>query len=189
MKRQRGVSRSTAVAGYVAVVLVMSAGAATGLSGSNTVYSDDIVDTAVKTADLGTNSVSRSKIQDNAVAGSEVIDGSITGADIRDETISSVDLAPDSVGRSELDFSPISDVTKVTTSFSLAPNQSMGVTANCPASHPVVLSGGYTWGVGEPGFALWESAPTNSGGWQIEGQNVLPQSKPLFVYAICASVG
>lgn len=180
MKRQRGtVSRPTAVAGYVAVVLVMSAGAATGLSGSNTVYSDDIVDTAVKTADLGTNSVSRSKIQDNAVAGTEVLDGSLSGADIRDGGL----------GRSDLAFAPISDVVQVGNRRTYAGFQFAGNTVSCPNTHPVPLSGGYGVGTGaEAGFALRAIIPVETG-FIIYGQNTSQESKEVVAYAVCASDG
>lgn len=86
--------------GYTALTIILTAGAAQSLSGSNTVFGDDIVDRAVANADLGTNSVSRAKIQDNAVAGAEVVNDSLTGADINE---SGLDLRP---GWTNLPLSP-----------------------------------------------------------------------------------
>lgn len=183
MKRQgRTVSRPAAVAGYVGLVVLVSAGAATGLSGSNTVYSDDIVDRSVTAADLGTNSVSRVKIQDNAVSGTEVIDGSITGADVRDG----------SIVRQDLGLDVVSGVTKVSQFHQVAANQTGNFTVACPEEAPVVLGGGYEWG-STTGFSASTSEPWyvdgQPNGWFVGGTNGLPQAKNLYVIAICASDG
>ncbi len=58
--------------GYTALTIVLTAGAAQSLSGSNTVFSDDIVDGAIYNPD----------IHDRAVTGRKVLDNSITGADV-----------------------------------------------------------------------------------------------------------
>lgn len=183
MKRQsRTVSRPAAVAGYVGLVVLVSAGAATGLSGSNTVYSDDIVDRAITGADLGTNSVSRVKIQDNAVAGSEVIDGSITGAEVRDG----------SIVRQDLGLDVVSGVTKVSQFHQVAANQTGSFTVVCPAAAPVVLGGGFEWS-DSTGFSASTSEPWfvdgQPNGWIVGGTNGLPQGRNLYVVAICASDG
>jgi len=65
------------ILGYVTLTLLLTAGAAQGLSGSNTVFTDDIVNGAVTTAD----------IKGNAVSGSRVLDNSMTGADINESTL------------------------------------------------------------------------------------------------------
>lgn len=195
----RTVSRPAAVAGYVGLVVLMSAGAATGLSGSNTVYSDDIVDRSVTAADLGTNSVSRVKIQDNAVAGSEVIDGSITGAELANSAVGSAEIAggavtsdkvaANSLGRDKLAFSPVSDVVQVNGTRTYAANESAGHIVTCPNSSPVPLGAGHAFGSGnEAGFVVRGSIPLEHG-WVVYGQNILPQAKALTVYVICASDG
>jgi hypothetical protein len=63
--------RSSAV-GLAAVVVLMGAGAAQSLSGSNTVFGDDIVDGTITTPDLKTGALSGSKILDNSVTGTDV---------------------------------------------------------------------------------------------------------------------
>lgn len=78
----------SAVLGLAALVILLTAGAAQSLSGSNTVYSDDIVDNAVTSADLGTNSVTKPKVADNAIGGAEVLNNALTGSDINESTLS-----------------------------------------------------------------------------------------------------
>lgn len=71
-------TRSTVV-GYALLTVLLTAGAAQGLSGSNTVFSDDIVDGAIITPDLKTGAVSGSKILDNSVTGSDINEATIPG--------------------------------------------------------------------------------------------------------------
>src|ERR687887_1655273 len=55
------------VVGYIALFLVLTGGTAYALDGSNTVFSDDIVNGEVKTPDLGTDAVTTGKILNGAV--------------------------------------------------------------------------------------------------------------------------
>jgi hypothetical protein len=71
------------VVASLSLFLVLSGGTAVALTGSNTVFSDDIVDGQVKAADLGPASV----------AGSEVQDNSLTGADVKESTLGRVPQA------------------------------------------------------------------------------------------------
>jgi hypothetical protein len=66
----------------IAVFLVLSGGTAVALNGSNTVFSDDIVDGEVKTPDVASGAVSLGKMASDSVDGSKVVDNSLTGADI-----------------------------------------------------------------------------------------------------------
>jgi trimeric autotransporter adhesin len=95
------------VVGFLALFLMLSTGSAVALNGSNTVFSDDIVNGEVKTPDLGANAVATGKIADgqvttadlgatsvssgkiaaNAVNSSKVTDDSLTGADIDESTL------------------------------------------------------------------------------------------------------
>jgi hypothetical protein len=59
---------------------------------ANTVFSTDIVDGQVKTADLGSNSVTSAKIAD----------GTITAADLATDSVGSSEIIPNSVGAVEL---------------------------------------------------------------------------------------
>lgn len=63
--------------GYTALIVILTAGAAQSLSGSNTVFSDDIVDGAIYNPD----------IHDRAVTGAKVANDSLTGSDINEAAI------------------------------------------------------------------------------------------------------
>ena len=90
----------------LALFFALAGGSAYALSGSNTVFNDDIVNDEVTTADvrndnlgfgglyqqdLGPNSVASSEIASGAVGSSEVQDNSLTGADVNE---SSFNLPP-----------------------------------------------------------------------------------------------
>lgn len=55
------------VLGYMALTVILTAGAAQSLSGTNTVDSGDIIDGQVATSDIRNNSVTGAKILDNTV--------------------------------------------------------------------------------------------------------------------------
>lgn len=172
------------VSGYMALVVLVTAGAAQGLAGSNTVYSDDIVNGQVGYGDL----------KDSAVGGRKILNGSVTGADLLDGGVTMADLAEDSVGRHEVSFGALSDVVRVFNVYTIAPNAVADVSALCPEANPVVLGGGFSWlnasGTPQPGFALRSNNPlTNLNGWQVVGQNTSQQAQSFFVHAVCASDG
>jgi hypothetical protein len=193
------VSRRAAVMGYVGLVLVMSAGAATGLSGSNTVFSDDVVDGQVFARDIASSAISSAKVYDNSLTGADIRNGSVFARDIASNAISSTkvydnsltgaDIRNGSVGRSDLSFAPISDVVQVGNKRSYAGFQFAGNIASCPNTHPVPLSGGYGVGSGaDAGFALRASIPLQTG-WLIYGQNTSSDPKDVIAYVICGSDG
>src|SRR5215208_1344138 len=72
----------------IAVFLVLSGGTAVALTGSNTVFSDDIVNGEVKAADIGTNAVGSGKIVDGGVQGVDILDGTVDSPDILDGAVS-----------------------------------------------------------------------------------------------------
>lgn len=173
MRRQtQKVSGRAAVAGYVGLVVLMSAGAATGLSGSNTVFTDDIVNGHVRYAD----------IRDGAVAGRKILDGSVAGADVRDG----------SIDRRDVGFDVISGVTKVSQLYQVAGFETNTFTVVCPSDAPVVLGGGYEWSTSS-GFSASTSEPWyvdgQPNGWFVQGTNSVAQPRNLYVVAICASDG
>lgn len=71
-------ARST-ILGFGLLTILLTAGAAQSLSGSNTVFTDDIVDRHVTNADLGTSSVTSSKVAANSLTGSDINEASIPG--------------------------------------------------------------------------------------------------------------
>lgn len=77
------------------------------LAGQNTVGSEDIINTEVKTADLGADSVSSGKIADGQVKSADVVNdnltaadlasGSVAGPEVQDGSVANADVAPNSV--------------------------------------------------------------------------------------------
>ncbi len=78
--------------GLIALFFVLASGSAYALDGSNTVFSDDIVNGEVRQSDLGVESVSSSRIVDGGVAGTDLAANAVTGAKVRDDTIGADDL-------------------------------------------------------------------------------------------------
>jgi hypothetical protein len=100
------------VVGYVALFLVLTGGTAYALDGTNTVFSDDIVNGQVKTNDLGGGAVTSGKTEDGSLTGTDLADRSISGQKIGVETLQSVnvsdgslfgnDIANDSLGAADI---------------------------------------------------------------------------------------
>ena len=88
------------VVGYVALFLVLTGGTAQALNGSNTVFSDDIVNRDVTTADLGFKSVTANRLAPNSVRSGRVVDDSLTGTDITGLT--GADVESDSLGGNDI---------------------------------------------------------------------------------------
>jgi hypothetical protein len=85
----------------IAVFLVLSGGTAVALSGSNTVFSDDIVDGEVQNGDLGSNAVSGSKVFPSSLTGSDVAPSGLTGSDVAADSLTSSDIGAGAVGTAE----------------------------------------------------------------------------------------
>jgi hypothetical protein len=87
----------------VIALFVSLGGTAAALSGSNTVFTDDIVNGEVKSADiengqvlnadLGANAVNSGKIADGQVTSADIGNGQVTSADIGNGQVTSADLA------------------------------------------------------------------------------------------------
>jgi hypothetical protein len=81
----------------IALFLVLSGGTAVALTGSNTVFSDDIVDDQVRSADVRNDTLSgggllAADLRAGSVRSSEVANDSLTGADIADGTLTGDDV-------------------------------------------------------------------------------------------------
>ena len=80
-------SKRSAVVGFAAVMVIMSAGAAQSLSGSNTVFSDDIVNGTIAHVDIKENTIGGSRLLDNAVTSSKILDTTIQSQDVKDQSL------------------------------------------------------------------------------------------------------
>lgn len=69
---------------------------------ANTVFSADIVDGQVKTADLANNAVTTVKIKDGEVKNADLAPSSVGSLKIKDNDIQAIDIAADAVGASEI---------------------------------------------------------------------------------------
>ena len=110
------------VVGYVAIFLFAMSATAIALPGSNTVFTDDIVNGEVQSPDIGTNEVTSADIAngtvatqdmatdgvtnpdiaDDAVGTAEIGDGEVTSADVFDASLTGVDLANNSVSGDDI---------------------------------------------------------------------------------------
>lgn len=72
----------SAVIGYAALTVILTAGAAQGLAGTNTVTSDDVVNETLTSADVKNESLTSSDIKNESLRGSDILNGSLSGSDI-----------------------------------------------------------------------------------------------------------
>jgi hypothetical protein len=112
----------TNVVGYIALFLVLTGGTAYALDGSNTVFSDDIANGEVKTADIGAAAVNTGRLANDSVTTTKIKDGevhssdlaplavttgrlgndSVTSAKVLDDSLGANDLGTESVGSDEV---------------------------------------------------------------------------------------
>ncbi len=85
------------VVGYIAIFLFATSGTAVALNGSNTVFSDDLVNGEVKTADLRAGAVTGGRLAPDSIRGGKVVDESLGGIDILDGSIGRPELSAGSV--------------------------------------------------------------------------------------------
>jgi hypothetical protein len=81
------------IVGYIALFCFALGGTAYALDGSNTVFSDDIVDGEVTTADLANNAVTGTKIPENQIRTGHVRNDNLTGTDIAPDSLLGIDIA------------------------------------------------------------------------------------------------
>ena len=78
------------------LALVVALGTGTAYA-ANTIGSSDIIDGAVKTADLANGAVTSAKIRDANVGAADLATGAVTSSKIRDANVGAVDLAANAV--------------------------------------------------------------------------------------------
>ena len=89
------------VVGYVALFFAIT-GSAVALDGSDTVFSDDIVNGEVTRSDLRTAAVNGPKIAADSVVNEKLADDAVAGAEVLDASIANADLADGAVGTNKI---------------------------------------------------------------------------------------
>src|SRR3954471_8908944 len=100
--------------------LVLGGGTAVALDGSNTVFSDDIVNGEVKNADIGTSEVKANSVAPDSLGSAKIADGSVKNADlatgasssntIADGGIQGVDVKNNTLTGTQIDESTLSGI-------------------------------------------------------------------------------
>jgi hypothetical protein len=90
------------IVGYIALFCFAMSGTAIALDGSNTVFSDDIVNGEVKAADIGTSEVGPQDILDGGVHGAELSANSVDASKIATGAVGSDEIATDAVDTPEI---------------------------------------------------------------------------------------
>jgi hypothetical protein len=94
-------------ANVISVIALVFALGGSSAYAANTVFSADIVDGEVKTADLGPDAVTNAKLADNAVGTHKINDGGVRAADIDQGAVTSAHVADDSLTGADIDESTL----------------------------------------------------------------------------------
>lgn len=97
--------------GLIALFLVLTGGSAYALDGSNTVFSDDIVNGEVKEADVGQGAVASPEVKNDSIVAGDVAPNSLTSPRIADGSLTGGDVASDSVTGTDIRALTGADVT------------------------------------------------------------------------------
>ena len=92
----------THVIAYVALFFALTGGTAFALTGSNTVFSDDITNGEVKTADIGGGEVRSPDLLDSGVKATDIADGHVRSPEIADGAVGTSELGANAVDTSRI---------------------------------------------------------------------------------------
>lgn len=195
--------------GYTALTVILTAGAAQSLAGSNTVASDDIINGQVYGADLANNAVSSAKVYDNSLTGADIRNSAVNGADIGDNSLTGADIdestltlppptvADGSITNDKLASGSVSaDKLLGGTWAFLEPYTVQGATVQVPAGQigsaaafcnagtntdGIYTGGGYET---QPGVEVW-AQKGNTAQYGVWVKNNTEQTQPLTAYIQC----
>jgi hypothetical protein len=95
----------TAVLSYVALFVAMGG---TAYASHLTVFSDDIVDGEVKTADLGLSAVTSPKVADGAVNADKIANGTVGNVELGADAVTPAKVKDNSLGQFDIGNSGVS---------------------------------------------------------------------------------
>jgi hypothetical protein len=117
------------VVGYIALFVALTGGTAYALDGSNTVFTDDIVNGEVQTPDLANDAVRGAKIEDGQVTGADlagnsvgtpkIIDGGVRNADLGADAVDGSKVVDGSITGGDIDESSLGTVPQATNASTL----------------------------------------------------------------------
>jgi hypothetical protein len=90
------------VVATLCLFLVLSGGTAVALTGSNTVFSDDIVNGQVKNADIINGAITTGKLRNDSVTSARIVNGQVKNPDILNGAVTTNKLRDSSVGNADL---------------------------------------------------------------------------------------
>jgi hypothetical protein len=164
------------VVGYTALFLVLTGGTAQALDGSNTVFSDDIVNGDVKAADLHLNAVTTNKIAPRAVRGGRVADDTLTGTQILESSLGQV---PDAAhADNATNAASIADGSVTASSFGQITRRS----ASTMIPGGVAENGSYNTGTAEVNCQPGEMAINGEAFWAASPNEELFISRLLYAH-------
>jgi len=85
------------ILGYVILTVILTAGAAQSLTGTNTVDSGDIVDGTIKNIDIKPSTITGSRILDNSVGAADLAANAVGNAEMADGAIGEPEVADHSL--------------------------------------------------------------------------------------------
>jgi hypothetical protein len=167
------------------IIVMVSAGAAQGLSGKNTIFSNDIAEGEVHSSD----------IKNGSIRGKDVDNNSLTGKDIDESTLNLVGVTGDQGSKGDKGDTGatgpagVSGWEPVTSPVEIAaPGQRVQASAPCPAGK-VVTGGGYqVLPQTSPVKPYYSSTGGNGTGWVALLNNTSAAPVEVTAFALCANV-
>jgi trimeric autotransporter adhesin len=130
------------IVGYIALFCFAMGGTAYGLDGSNTVFSDDIVNGEVKNGDIGLSEVKANNIAPDSLGGAKIADRSVKNADlglgasssntIADGGIQAIDVKANTLTGTQIDESTLNGLWKLGGNTGTSGSDLLGTNDNQP---------------------------------------------------------
>jgi hypothetical protein len=128
------------VVSSLALFLVLTGGAAYALDGSNTVFSDDIVNGEVKVADIGQAAVATDEIANGQVKAADLGADQVRSSKVLDDNLTGADVAANSLKGADIDESTL-DVGNAARAYArVVAADCTGTPGFCPPDHAKGIS-------------------------------------------------